>query len=430
MERPTLPALLLCGLLLLGLATLDGRILDLAIPFLLLLGAGLLFQPPVPRLRATRELETTRAATDQPVWVRVSVTNQGDRLEEVRLRDLLPVGLAATEGASEVLTSLDAGTTIEFQYTVQARRGLYKLGGIEVTVSDRLGLFRRRIVLPVSDQLFVLPDVLKLRRIEIRPRATRVYSGAIPVRQGGAGIEFHGVREYQPGDPQRWINARATARHTQSLFVNEFEQERVADVGLILDGRRRSDVRLGDQSLFEHGVTATAAFAEAFLKGGNRVGLAIYSDAVEWTFPGYGNLQRERILRALASARTGDRPAFEGLELLPTQLFPGRSQIVLISPLVSEDLTALVRLRAQGYQLLILSPNSVAYERSHLPPSPDVELAARIASVERQYLLRRLLYAGIQVVDWDVSVPLEQIARQILSMPPARPVSFAPGAEG
>lgn len=430
MERPTLPALVLSGLLLLGLATLNGRILDLAIPFLLLLGAGLLFQPPLPRLRATRELETTRAAKDQPVQVRLSVTNDGDRLEEVHLRELLPSGLTISEGASEVITSLDAGAMIELQYTVQAGRGLYSFGGVAATASDRLGLFRRRTILPVSDQLFVLPDVLKLRRIEIRPRATRVYSGAIPVRQGGAGIEFHGVREYQPGDPQRWINARATARHTQSLFVNEFEQERVADVGLILDARRRSDVRMGDHSLFEHSVTAMAALADTFLKGGNRVGLAIYSDAVEWTFPGYGNLQRERILRALASARTGDRPAFEGLELLPSRLFPGRSQIVLVSPLVNEDLTALVRLRAQGFHLLILSPNSVAYERSLLPPTSDVELAARIATVERQYLLLRLLHAGIQVVDWDVSVPIEQIARQILTMPPARPVTFAVGSEG
>lgn len=275
MERPTLLALLLCGLLLLGLSTLDGRILALAIPFLLLLGAGLLFQPPLPELEVSRELETTRAVRDQPVQVRVSVTNKGKRLEEVHLRDLQPAGIEISEGENEVLTSLDAGATIELKYIVKARRGLYSLGGLEVRTSDRLELFHRQRVLPVVDQLFVLPDVLNLRRIEIRPRRTRVYSGSIPVRQGGAGIDFHGVREYQPGDPQRWINARASARHTQSLFVNEYEQERVADVGIILDGRRRSDVRLGNSSLFEHGVTATAALADAFLKSGNRVGLAI-----------------------------------------------------------------------------------------------------------------------------------------------------------
>ena len=45
------------------------------------------------------------------------------------------------------------------------------------------------------------------------------------------------------------INARATARNPQSLFVNQFEQERVADVGLILDARRQSDVRTGDGAL-------------------------------------------------------------------------------------------------------------------------------------------------------------------------------------
>jgi uncharacterized protein (DUF58 family) len=429
-QRPRLLAVLLCGILLLGIATFDGRMLVLAIPFLLFLGGGLLFQPPAPSLAAAREVETVRAAQGQPVTVRLSITNQGEALETVQVRDRLPPGIECIEGEPRALTSMAPGATIELLYTVQARRGLYSLGGVEVVASDRLGLFRRQVVLPVVDQLFVLPDVLNIRRVEIRPRRTRVYSGAIPVRQGGAGIEFHGLREYQPGDPQRWINARASARHTQSLFVNEFEQERVADVGLILDGRRRSDVRSKDGSLFEHSVSATAALADAFLKGGNRVGLAIYSAGVEWIFPGYGNLQRERILRALARAQTGDRPAFEGLELLPTRLFPGRSQIVLVSPLLNEDLDVLVRLRAQGYHLLILSPNGVAYERAALPPSADVELAARIATIERRHLLQRLLQAGIQVVDWDVTTPLEQIARQILSMPPARPVAVVGGAEG
>jgi uncharacterized protein (DUF58 family) len=428
-ERPTLPVLLLCGLLLFGLATFDGGMLVLAIPFLLFLGAGLLFRPPAPRLHAVRELETTRAAQDQPVRVRLTVTNDGEPLEEIHLRDLQPAGLQCSEGASEVVTSLGTGDTIELHYTVQARRGLYSLGGVEVTASDRLGLFRQRALVPGVDQLFVLPDVVKLRRIDIRPRHTRVYSGLIPVRQGGAGIEFHGVRQYQPGDPLRWINARASARHTQSLYVNEFEQERVADVGLILDGRRRTDVRSSKGSLFEHSVTATAALADAFLRGGNRVGLAIYSSAVEWTFPGYGNLQRERILHALARAQIGDRPAFEGLELLPTQLFPGRSQIVLISPLVTEDLDVLVRLRAQGYQLLIFSPNAVAFERTTLPATPEVELAARIAVVEHQHLRRRLLHAGVQVVDWDVTMPLEQVTQQLRRMPLARPMVFAGGTE-
>ena len=126
--------------------------------------------------------------------------------------------------------------------------------------------------LPTDGQLFILPPVLRLRRVAIQPRRTRIFSGTIPARQGGSGVEFFDVREYQQGDSPRWINWRATARHPQNVFSNEFEQERAADVGLILDGRHRTN-DFGDRSIFENSVLATAALADTFLNAGNRVGL-------------------------------------------------------------------------------------------------------------------------------------------------------------
>ena len=64
-------------------------------------------------------------------------------------------------------------------------------------------------------------------------------------------MEFFGIREYEPGDEMRWVNAKITARHTQKVFVNQFEQERAADIGLILDVRKQSDIHVGNDALFE-----------------------------------------------------------------------------------------------------------------------------------------------------------------------------------
>jgi len=58
--------------------------------------------------------------------------------------------------------------------------------------------------------------------------------------------------------------------------------------------------------------------------------------------------------------------------------------------------------------LLVVSPNPVAFEVSHLPSVPAVQLAARVARLERTVLLRHLGQAGIRVLDWDVSIPFEQ----------------------
>jgi uncharacterized protein (DUF58 family) len=254
-----------------------------------------------------------------------------------------------------------------------------------------------------------------LRRVEIRPKQTRVYSGPIPTRQGGSGVEFFGVREYQPGDPLRWVNSRASARHTESLFINEFQQERVADVGLILDAREQSDVLAGEDSLFEYSIRATASLADVFLNVGNRVGLFIYGRALDWTFPGYGKVQRERILRALAAAKLGGGQVFEKLDYLPTRLFPARSQIVFISPLLSQDTGELIKLCAHGYRLLVVSPDPISFERKTLSQTEDIELGTRIARLEREVQLNQLRHAGIQVMDWPVHTPFQQAAHVVLS---------------
>jgi uncharacterized protein (DUF58 family) len=409
---------LLYGVLLLGLVTLNGALLALAIPLMIYLGAGLLYEPPLPQLTATRTLSSDRVSPAVPVAVKLALTNTGNRLEEVFVEDLFPPALELIDGSPRLLTALEPGATVEVEYTLRGQRGIYHFPGVQVTASEYLGLFRKRLLLPATSQLFILPEVARMRRVDIRPRQTRVYSGFIPARQGGPGVEFFGVREYQPGDPTRWINARATARATDSLFVNEFEQERVADVGLILDGRALSDVRTRTGSLFEHGVQAAAAMADALIGQGNRVGLLIYGNGADWTLPGYGKLQRERILRALARAKTADLPAFESLELMPIRVFPARSQLVLISPLLERDLPVLVRLRARQYQLIVISPDPVSFEQESLGMGKPVELAGRIARVERKLLLRKLQQVGIAVVDWHVDTPFHHVTHVALSRSP------------
>ncbi len=168
-------------------------------------------------------------------------------------------------------------------------------------------------------------------------------------------------------------------------------------------------------------VYAEASLAETFLSDGNRVGLLIYGTSLEWTFPGYGQVQHEYILRALAGAETGASEVFDSLDYIPTRCFPARSQIVLVSPLCPNDLPVLVRLRARGYQLLVISPDPVTFEARTLAPQQNVALATRIARLERTLLLRRLRQAGIPVIDWQVHTPLDQAV--LTSLGP-RPFGF------
>jgi uncharacterized protein (DUF58 family) len=165
-------------------------------------------------------------------------------------------------------------------------------------------------------------------------------------------------------------------------------------------------------------VLASAALADTFLAQGNRVGLLVYGKYLHWTFPAYGRIQREKILHSLAEARIGGSEIFASLSHLPARLFPVNSQIVVVSPLASDDLSTLVHLRARGYQVMVISPDPVNFELAHLAPGPEVTQAARILGMERDLLIRQLRRAGIQALDWDVTQPFDQVVRYSLSRAP------------
>jgi len=406
------------GLLFFGLATLNGGMLALAIPLVVLLGAAFLWGPGAPRLRITRSLSAESIAPGTPVVVTLSVINEGPPLEEITIGDIVPPALEVTDGEASVLTSLPTGEVVEIAYAVRGKRGVFEFQDVQVTAGERLGVFRRHAMLPVPGRFSVLPEVSKMPQVTLHPLRTRAYAGPVPARQGGSGVAFYGVREYQSGDPLRWINWRMSARHSHELFTNEFEQERVADVGLILDSRRRSDVRGRSGTLLDHAISATASLAASLLNDGNRVGLLVYGGFLDWTFPGYGKLQRKRILEALAQVEPGESMIFESFDYLPTRFFPAKSQLVLVSSLCTDDLQMLVRLRARGYQLLIVSPDPVSFEAQVLRTRPGVDLAARIAHLERALLLRKLRRAGIQVVDWQVDRPLARVVHASLGRTP------------
>ncbi|HJR80696.1 MAG TPA: DUF58 domain-containing protein [Anaerolineales bacterium] len=419
MSRSLLLSLIVYSLLLAGIATVRGDLLSLALPFVVYLLAGFLSSPNETQLEATRHLSTERTAPQTAVVVTVTITNRGSHLEEVFLEDKIPEDLTIRSGFHRHLLTLAKGASFTFSYTVSGPRGGYGFEKILARVNDHLAVTNRIVQVEAKGMLFIFPPVLRLRHVAIRPRRTRVYAGTIPARAGGTGTEFFGVRAYQTGDSPRIINWRASARHDEALYSNEFQQERVADVGIVLDGRLRTNEFSRGHSLFEYSVQAAAALGDALLTQGNRVGLLVYASYLRWTLPGYGKVQRARILHSLAHARPGGSEVFSDLENLPTRLFPPESQLILVSPLTEDDLRPLVQLRAQGYQVLVVSPDPIRFELSYLPKNPNVTLAARVIQIERNLLLQKMQRAGIQVLDWDVAEPFDLVVKRRLSRPPA-----------
>jgi len=419
MSRSLLLGCIIYGLVLAGILTVHGEYISLALPLVLYLLIGYFVSPEGVELEATRHLSTDRTSPNSEVTMTVTITNQGPPLEEVLVEDHVPGDLSIRSGHSRHLIRLPKDSSYTFTYKVAGPRGGYPFESVRVRINDPFRVTSRELELEAKGQLFIFPPVMRLRHVAIHPRRTRVYAGTIPARAGGTGTEFFGVREYHPGDPPRAINWRASAHHDDVLYANEFQQERVADVGIVLDGRSRTNEFAHGHSLFEYSVQAAAAVADALLAQGNRVGMLVYASFLRWTIPGYGKIQREKIMHSLAYAKPGGSDVFAGLEHLPTRLFPPESQIIMISPLHEDDLMPLVQLRAQGYQVLVISPNPVKFELAYLPMARNVELAGRVVSMERVLLLQKVRRAGVQVLDWDVADPFDHVVKRVLSRPPA-----------
>jgi len=415
-RRLLLLIFLLYAILFLGLASLSGAVIALAIPLAVYLAAALLFIPGKTELSVRRTLSTEHVTQGENVTVRLEITNSGQEVEELLVQDVLPAEVELVQGQTSAVGTLSPGKTIDLEYIVRAKRGIYNFSSVKVTATDYLELFQNKVTFEAEAKLLILPYVRELHSIPIRPLRTHGFAGPIPSRKVGSGINFLGIRGYQAGDPLKKINWRVSARHTDELFTNEFEQERIADIGIILDARQQSDVEVSTGDLFEYAVQASASLADSFLADGNRVGLLIYGRGLESTFPGYGKIQRQRILQSFGRARTGSSYAFKSLENLPTRFFPSGSQIVLVSPLEREDIPVLVQLRALGYEVMVVSPDPISFEASQYRQDKVAILATRIARVERAMMMRSLQRVGITVVNWQVERSLDDALHRSVNL--------------
>ncbi len=398
--------LLLSVVVFTGLMTLSGTLMLVGTPLLVYLLGSWLGRPAPPRLTVERRVTPERANPDEPIRIEVRVENLGAYLPEVVVEDRLPDGIRLVEGNPRQIASLPEGAELSFEYAVTGSRGSYDFRSIDVAVAGALPLRAHHFTYAVEHELIMLPNHRSLARIPIAPRRTLVYAGTNPARQGGEGTEFYDIREHRGAESLRHVNWRASARQPDTLFVNEFQQERVADVAILLDCRNRSYPSPHARALFDASASAAASLVDVILDSSNRVGYLGYGLSLDWLSPGFGRVQKHRILNRIARTNLGESHVFSTLDALPERLFPPGSQVILVSPLTDDDPPALERLQSFGYAVMVVSPNPVPLQ---IPAEldPVMRESVRLLRLQRAVLLRRLRHVGIAVIDWDTADSLE-----------------------
>lgn len=405
------------GLLLLAVLTRNADVAWMALPFLAYLAVGVLQAPTTGALclQATRAVEPVTEEGVRQIQVKVTVRNQGSAIDYLYLADQQQLGMRSILGHPQQWLALDAGEETTFTYHFKADRGEFRWESLHVVASDPLGLIQTHLQVPAEAVIHVPPEVARFRALPLHPQRTLHLSGSIPARLGGSGTNFWGIREYQPGDPLRRLDWHHAARHPGGKFTREFEQEEIAEIGLLLDARQNADIKIGDDSLFEHSTRAAASLAEVFLRQGNQVSLLVYGNPMVSLYPGYGKVQLNRILNTLSQVRTEVDGNLGSLSMVPVRMFSSRSIILVISPLLAGDSQMFPRLRAYGYQVVLVSPDPVDFAKHMLPKDLPSRFSIRISQVERQLEIKRITRLWVPVVDWQVSQPLLPLVRSALN---------------
>jgi uncharacterized protein (DUF58 family) len=332
---------------------------------------------------------------------------EGDRLEflvqvtaprplpwlEVELQ--LPGGIESV-GPTRHVTPLRG--TEQFRFSMCAARwGVRGPEWVSLLTRDRLGLTERLHHVALDEDIRIHPPTERLTNL-VSLQKTRLMSGDHRSRRRGGGTELAEVRPYWSGDPIRSIHPRLSARRG-APYVLERHPEQASDIVLFVDSVQ--DIGVDLDTTLRWTVTAAMTLAEQHLRAMDRVGILDRGAGVRWLDAGMGRQAQHAIVDMLLNtsvlrSRSVDQPT------IPVDRLPKGATVFALSPLLSTVIYGdLARLRQRGHEVIVVTPKS--------PESGSASpLARRIVGLNAEVRRRALADAGVLVIPWDPSEPLDQ----------------------
>jgi len=358
---------------------------------------------PVPDYSLIHEVSTDRVTEGESLSVTVTVTARS-AVPFMEVLAVLPRDCEVTSGHHRAMIALRAGQTTSVRHEVRGVRGMHDFGTVLVRTRDRWGV-RASEQRHVDTKLVrVYPRVAPLRSLP-RPRRTQTSVGEYVSPALGEGIKPGDVRQFASGDRLRQINWRALLRRG-TLYVTQHHRERNTDVVLMLD--TLTEVGAPSETTLDLGVRAVASLASAYLARKDRVGLISYGGTIDWVKPATGRVQYERLADTLVRATVVFTYVSKDLAFVPPRVLPPRALVVAVTPLLDPRFTrATLDLAARGFDLVVLVVSPVEVTRRALAPSPTIDLACRLWTLDRRARLAELHRQGVAVLEWSPPEPLE-----------------------
>lgn len=152
-----------------------------------------------------------------------------------------------------------------------------------------------------ADEARAVEILRRVRRLEVRTSrlADDTLAGRYASVFKGRGMDFDRVRNYVPGDDVRAIDWNVTAR-TGDPYIKLFTEERELTILLLIDISGSSDFGSAIDSKRELSAEAAGVLAASAIRNRDKVGLVLFSDAVELYIPPAKG--RRHVLRLIREA--------------------------------------------------------------------------------------------------------------------------------
>lgn len=301
------------------LAAISGTLLLISVPFLL---GGHDYGVEL-------SLEKDRVVAGTDVKARLSITNRASRISLPGVIDI-PIGDGLVEAHVPLLF---AKAEHHEDLTIGAhRRGVIDIGPMTIGRGDPIGILRREVSWPQVERLFVHPVTVAI------PSTS---AGLIKDLEGtptrdivDSDLAFHAIRQYAPGDSQRHIHWKSTAK-TGTLMVRQYEETRRASLAVILD---LNTEEYASEEEFEMAVSAAASVGVQAVRDGREVIVTTSDEVPELsrrvvqsiaTLP---TMTARTLLDAMSTTNGSERSfRLEVVTALTTQSFPGMSIAFLVT---------------------------------------------------------------------------------------------------
>ncbi|MEW5802395.1 MAG: DUF58 domain-containing protein [bacterium] len=238
----------------------------------------------------------------------------------------------------------------------------------------------------------------KIRHIEIYTNrlVNDLLSGEYRSVFKGRGIDFAEVREYQIGDDIRTIDWNVTAR-TRHPHVKQYREERELTVMLLVDASSSGDFGTIRQMKGEIAAEICALLAFSAIKNNDRVGLIIFTEAIEkYIPPKKGKNHVLRVIRELLYFRPKERQTniTAALEFLH-KVIRRKCVAFLVSDFFSPDYKKALEITLQKHDLIavtITDPREVDLCDVGLIELEDAETGEQILIDTSDPVVRELFF--------------------------------------